>query len=132
MKSLPSYNSSPPRKVPTLRAWNSPSMAAWRKSDPKRSWACGAKEGIGVMIITPIPSLAPHAQDRFGSDLRHAAIDGEFHARNVGTFRGGEELYDGSDFIGLASSAERNLRGESRYCLFHHFRGNARFFKSRG
>ena len=46
------------------------------------------------------------------SDLRHASIDGEIHAGDVRTFIGGEEHDGGRDFLGLASAAHRNLRGE--------------------
>jgi len=46
-----------------------------------------------------------------GSDLRHASIDGEIYAGDVGTFIGGEEHQGRRDFLGLASAAERNLRG---------------------
>ena len=68
--------------------------------------------------------------ERVGSDLRHASIDGEVHAGNVRTFIGGEEQDGSCDFLGLASAAERNLRGELGRRLFYLFSGEARFLKS--
>ena len=50
-----------------------------------------------------------------GSDLCHTSIDGEIHAGYVGTFIGSKEHDGSSDLLGLASAAERNLRGETFY-----------------
>ena len=63
--------------------------------------------------------------------MRHAPIDGEFYAGDVGAFFGGEKHDRGRNFLGLASAAEWNLRGEPDYRLFHHFGGDARFLKRR-
>ena len=60
-----------------------------------------------------------------GSDLRHASIDGEIHAGNERTFIGSEEHDSSSDFLGLASAAERNFRGELGCRLFYLFSGEA-------
>src|SRR6202044_1184833 len=66
-----------------------------------------------------------------GSDLRHASIDGEIHTGDVRTFIGSEEHDGSSDFLGLASAAERNFRGELGCRLFHLFSGEARILQSR-
>ena len=59
------------------------------------------------------------------SDLCHASIDGEIDAGDVRTFIGSKEHDDGRNFVGLASAAKRNLRGEMSYRLFDLFRGEA-------
>src|SRR6202030_3215970 len=66
-----------------------------------------------------------------GSDLRHASIDGEIYAGDERTFIGGEEHNGGCDFLGLASAAERNLRGELSCRLFCLFSGEARVLQTR-
>src|SRR5580693_4838118 len=66
-----------------------------------------------------------------GSDLRHASIDGEIHAGDERTFIGGEEHDGRCDFLGLASAAKRNLRGELSCRPFCLFSGEARVLQSR-
>ena len=44
-----------------------------------------------------------------GSDLSHAAIDGEIHAGDVRTFIGGEERDGSRDFLWLAPATHRDL-----------------------
>src|SRR5579859_5490882 len=45
-------------------------------------------------------------------DLRHAPIDGEIYSSYVGTFFGGKERDCGRNFLGHASAAHWDLRGE--------------------
>src|SRR5579872_5941617 len=47
-----------------------------------------------------------------GSDLRHASIDGEIHAGDVGTFIGSKEHDCRRDFLGHAPATHWDLRGE--------------------
>src|SRR5579863_3243274 len=61
-----------------------------------------------------------------GSDLRHASIDGEIHTGDVRTFIGGEERDCCRDFLGHASAAHWDLRGELCDCLLGLFSGEAR------
>src|SRR5471032_3253504 len=61
-----------------------------------------------------------------GSDLRYASIDGEIHTGDVRTFIGGEERDSCRDFLGHASAAHWDLRGELCDCLLGLFSGEAR------
>src|SRR4051812_45690510 len=60
------------------------------------------------------------------SALRHAAVDGEVDAGDVGAFIGGEERDGRGDLPGQASAAHRDLRGELRGRLLGLFGGEAR------
>ena len=57
------------------------------------------------------PQLFPRActSSPPSSDLRHAAIDGQIHAGDVGTFIGGEERDGSRDFLRLAPATHRDL-----------------------
>jgi len=61
-----------------------------------------------------------------GSDLRHASIDGKIYTGDVRAFIGGEERDCCGDFLGHASAAHWDLRGELCDCLRGLFSGKAR------
>src|SRR5882757_5073895 len=61
-----------------------------------------------------------------GSDLRHAAIDGEIHAGDERTFIGGEERDGSRDFLWLAPATHWDLRGKLGGSLLGLLRGKAR------
>jgi hypothetical protein len=59
-------------------------------------------------------------------NLRQASIDWEIYTGDERTFIAGEEYDSNCDFLGLASAAEGNLRGELLGRLLGLFSGKAR------
>lgn len=68
-----------------------------------------------------MPALEPRRLD-----LRPASIDGKIRPGDIGAFIGSEKHDRGRDFLGLAPTTHRNLRGELSDSLLSLFSGKTR------